>query len=425
MKERDKWDEIVRSKLSDFEADTVPGDWEAMIDRLPGARGKVVSFRRWRYAAAAAVAALALLSGGYYLFNQSENQPLTAGLVEKTKTVGVQSNANQVDVTPNSITQQNPEITGPSSGVSVTASVVQPKQKISTIASVTPASGRTPQIVKKEDTESVPSQEIGGGKDDTPRPESNPAGDKPTLSVENQDGRPLIADARPVSTGKKSKRWGIGAGGGSYSIGTAGADPVHFLPSIDNYFGFNTEPIVTTRGEEKAELKKLNVSHKHPISFGLGVGYALNDRWSLQSGLTYTLLKSEWTTISRYQGYTKQKLHYVGIPFGVSYKIAEWQRFRLYAAAGSTVEKNVAGRLKTSYYYDNEFVESEKETFRTKDLQFSVNGRVVVSYPLFRYASAFAEGGADYYFDNKSSVETIRSEKPFNVSLQAGIRFGF
>ena len=41
------------------------------------------------------------------------------------------------------------------------------------------------------------------------------------------------------------------------------------------------------------------------------------------------------------------------------------------------------------------------------------------------YNSAFGEVGASYYFDNGSDIETIHSEKPFNVSLQFGFRFGF
>ena len=34
-KERDIFDDLFRSKLQDFEADTMPGDWEAIADRLP------------------------------------------------------------------------------------------------------------------------------------------------------------------------------------------------------------------------------------------------------------------------------------------------------------------------------------------------------------------------------------------------------
>ena len=35
-KERDIWDDAIRSKLDGFEVDTLPGDWEAIADRLPG-----------------------------------------------------------------------------------------------------------------------------------------------------------------------------------------------------------------------------------------------------------------------------------------------------------------------------------------------------------------------------------------------------
>lgn len=31
-KERDIFDDLCRSKLQDFEADTMPGDWEAIAD---------------------------------------------------------------------------------------------------------------------------------------------------------------------------------------------------------------------------------------------------------------------------------------------------------------------------------------------------------------------------------------------------------
>ena len=43
-KERDIFDDLFRSKLQDFEADTMPGDWEAIADRLPVK--KSVTFRR-------------------------------------------------------------------------------------------------------------------------------------------------------------------------------------------------------------------------------------------------------------------------------------------------------------------------------------------------------------------------------------------
>lgn len=42
-KERDIFDDLFRSKLQDFEADTMPGDWEAIADRLPGLKNLSLS----------------------------------------------------------------------------------------------------------------------------------------------------------------------------------------------------------------------------------------------------------------------------------------------------------------------------------------------------------------------------------------------
>lgn len=75
-KERDIFDDLCRSKLQDFEADTMPGDWEAIADRLTVK--KSVPFRRTlRYWAAAAVISLLVLTGGIYVFNHDrEHLPI-------------------------------------------------------------------------------------------------------------------------------------------------------------------------------------------------------------------------------------------------------------------------------------------------------------------------------------------------------------
>ena len=60
-KERDTIDDLFRSKLQDFEVDTMPGDWEAIADRLPG-KAPVPFRRTLRYWAAAAVISLLMIT---------------------------------------------------------------------------------------------------------------------------------------------------------------------------------------------------------------------------------------------------------------------------------------------------------------------------------------------------------------------------
>ena len=75
-KERDIFDDLCRSKLQEFEADTMPGDWEAIADRL--SVEKSVPFRRaLRYWAAAAVISLLVVTGSITVFyHDQEHMPV-------------------------------------------------------------------------------------------------------------------------------------------------------------------------------------------------------------------------------------------------------------------------------------------------------------------------------------------------------------
>jgi opacity protein-like surface antigen len=388
MKERENWENIVRSKLENFEADTIPEDWAAIADRLPETRKADMPLRRWHYAAAA-VALLFALSGGYFFLHRPVNKPAVANVPETSI-----PNAT-------SLPADTPALHAEKTVAQLPAS--KPAPAANKQQTITP---REPSLRTEATTAELPAREMLR----TPPPSRN-----------KMEAYTLIADAKPAP-GKKNarRRWGIGMGGGGYAIGTNGAEP---LPLFNRGYNtlINAESVTSLRSEEK----KQDISHKLPVSFGLGVGYALNDRWSLQSGLNYTMLSSEWMIYRKYQEKSRQRLHFIGLPIGLSYKIAEWNRFHFYASAGMMTEWNVSGHIRTDYYHDLSKVQTETQSLRMKEWQWSVNARAGVSYPLIRYVNAFAEGGANYYFNNGSSIETIRSDKPFYISLQAGIRLGF
>ena len=447
--ERNKWEEIIRSKLQDFEVDTQPDDWKAIESRLSGKN--VVFFRKWYYAAAVIILFL-LITGGYYYYNHSGQKPLIAEVTKKE--------IGETGEIVNDNSAQRHREHGDSQG------------KTGEITSTNPASLRgVPAQAEKQSTEKT---EARRSEDATPNREIEEAGARrsedatPNREIEETEennsqslspfgggqggglNSQLIADATPVETTKKSgKRWSIGAGGGSYSVGTNGGGFVNIARSDnatyamaalnngdwymetpvrrDDYFNsFLANSSNALSEYNTIDIPKVDISHKQPVSFGIGVGYALNNRWSLQSGLVYTLLVSEWRTSLEFQGKSRQQLHFVGIPFGISYKIAEWNKLRFYATAGGMVEWNAGGNIKTKYYFsEDEAYRTEKEFIRMKELQWSVNARVGSTYPVIKFVNAYIEGGANYYFNNQSSIETIRSDKPFHVSLQAGLRFGF
>ncbi|MDR3267578.1 MAG: PorT family protein [Tannerella sp.] len=408
MKERDQWEKAIRSKLKDFEAETEPEDWRAIAKRLPEAKRTVIPLHVRRYAAAI-IALLVIASGGYFYYRHRTDTLLSAGIpAEKTDR----------PITAPRTTTAPAATTGQSSRPAIADATPAPRTKP---AAAAPPAAKTLEPEPPFTQPNLPDQPTLTDEPEDASPAQKttdePAG-APVQLPEEKENRRLMADAKPVVS--KQKRWGIGVGGGSYSVGSNGSAPMGLF-AHNRDMVYNAESVSAFRKQEE----KQDISHKYPLSFGLGAGYALNDRWTVQSGLTYTMLTSEWTTLAKYLGKSKQQLHFIGIPLGMSYKIAEWNRFHFYASTGVMTEWNVGGQIRTHYYSNGEKVESQKKSLRMDEWQWSVNTRAGVSYPLIRYVNAYVEGGAYYYFDNESSIETIRSDKPFHVSLQAGIRLGF
>ena len=162
--------------------------------------------------------------------------------------------------------------------------------------------------------------------------------------------------------------------------------------------------------------KSTRVKHLMPVSIGLSVSYPLNERWSFQTGLTYTYLRSKWKHESSSRVVQKQSLHFIGIPVSVNYRLTNWLRPYCYFNAGVLAEVNVAGRLKNSYGH---------EDIRVPGILWTTYTCVGIAYPLIRFVSIYAEGGMCYYFNYRGTIETVRSENAFNFTGQLGLRLNF
>lgn len=425
-KERDTIDDLFRSKLQDFEVDTVPGDWEAISGRLPGKAP--VPFRKvLRYWAAAAVISLLMITGGVYMFNQEEKQMPIADTIRQ-KTQAVESQLAEKAASSDALVEQ----VKPASVAPATPVVAMLKHSDAKIKKVAIP------VLKEDDTEKIDDTEIATLSstnqerrtvvaEEAEVQATDAEKEMPERAELHVESRSLLAEVAPVVEKEKkvpARKWGFGMGGGSVSTGSNNS--VGTL-SLRNYTSVIDEDLMLMNALHtgKGQLPKTNIKHKTPISVGFSVSRYLNDRFSLQSGLNYTFLSSKWETLSDPSRKTKQKLHFIGIPLSLSYKIAEWERIQFYAAAGGMTEVNVAGKVDSKLYTEKGIVGKEHESIRMKEWSWSVNARVGASYPLLRFLSVYAEAGVGYYFDNGSNIETIRSEKPFNVNLQAGFRLGF
>lgn len=394
-KDRDTFDDLFHSKFQNFEVETEGDDWTLIADRLPQKR---VSFRQYLYyIAAAAILLLLFLVGGLYVSSPIEEKMVD---VNQTELPIIQSND-----TIKQESYQSLDAIAMVSKVPVTTKLkilrkISPVEKQVESFNVKDVSVE-PQIVQEDESDPIQIDEADFVKEDFPKQK---------------------VEEVPVTKKKKMKRWGFGMGGGSVSAGSSNSFNPSFLKS-EFASGANLLRVNSSYFSEQSN--KADIRHKIPFSIGMGVSYRLNERFSLLSGLNYSFLVSEWNVNAVYRDEVKQKLHFVGIPLSLSCKIAKWQDFQFYTTVGGMVEMNVAGKLCSKIYAGNDLISESTESLRMKDLLWSLNACVGVDYPLLHFLSLYAEAGVNYYFDNGSAIETIRSEKPFNVKLHAGFRFGF
>lgn len=169
-----------------------------------------------------------------------------------------------------------------------------------------------------------------------------------------------------------------------------------------------------------------NIDHDLPITFGLTLKYNLNNKWSVTSGLTYSLLTSKLRSGSgNYYYDDRQSLHYLGIPLGLAYNLWNNDNFSTYISGGGLVEKNVAGRLSSDYYIDDKLEINTTEKISSQPLQWSINSAIGFEYRISNYIGLYAEPGVAYYFKNNSNLETIYKDRPFNFNLRLGVRISF
>ena len=206
-----------------------------------------------------------------------------------------------------------------------------------------------------------------------------------------------------------------------------GANPlesnVNYADWVDG--GFRNGESFVVYNQPEVETK---YSHKLPVKFGVSFRYGFNKRLGIESGLTYTLLNSTFTTAAgTANGNTtgKQTLHYIGIPLNVTYNIIGSKMFNVYASAGGAMEKAVGGYFETTGHVDGKRSETNRNSLKPKELQWSLNASAGAQVNVLNQLGLFVEPGISYRIPSGSHVRSIYTDKKLDFSIGFGIRFNF
>lgn len=176
----------------------------------------------------------------------------------------------------------------------------------------------------------------------------------------------------------------------------------------------NPVPVV----KERAEYEK-------PLSVGFSTSIGLNDRWSMLTGLEYTRLKSTHTTDQETLSIrNQQKIHYVGIPLGLSYTVWSKGNLRLNASAFGKMEIPVVATMKQTHYDGNVCTYRSSSPFHAP-IQWSIGTGIGLQYNVLPWMGLYVEPQVRYYFDTGGHVQTLRQAQPVEFAVPFGVRLTF
>jgi len=415
MKDKEMWMDKLKEKLQDYSEPMPASGWERLEKELvpPVEKRILYPYRKW-VATAAAVLLVAATSLSIYFLNTP-----TAEEIRRTATPMLAA---------------DPDILPQTDAPDVQVAKVEPARAIRPIVA------QAKKMVERQGTEpSVPVEavrEIAGGKE-TVQQMANEKEEIEKEPVVTKEESPVVRSHKrsgqdklhiPVKkTESKKGRWSLGAAvGNAGGVSLTGNDLAG--GGIPNEQRLNLVSnaaegeIIRIPDNQMVVFKEgvpylkrmdeiVDIKHHQPISFGLSVRKGLAKGFSVETGLTYTLLSSD-VEMSGGNAMIDQKLHYIGIPVRANWNFFDKDRFTLYVAAGGMIEKCVYGKLG-----------SEKQT--VKPVQLSVAGAVGAQFNATKHVGIYVEPGVAYFFDDGSNVQTIRKETPCNFNIQAGIRFTY
>lgn len=163
--------------------------------------------------------------------------------------------------------------------------------------------------------------------------------------------------------------------------------------------------------------------HYMPLAIGLSVNRSLSPRWSIETGLRYTFLRSDFLSESELMHKeTIQRIHYIGVPLKLNYRIFTYNGFSLYGQGGGALDIPVYGTQSILGYSPESGITSKDFLHINAPLQWSAEGGLGIQYHFTPSFSIYAEPSFRYYFNPGSDIKTIRHDKPFEFTMPVGLR---
>ena len=382
----------IRSIMEEAQEPAPAGAWEAISSRLDALHGAAAGAgatrlgaaasrpvrRAWYWAGAALAAAAAVALGIFFTGTSNNNSNLIdinsgSGLVAESISDGIGAPIPESDMVREPILPEKTAV---------------PAEKPAT---------RVQQAVEMTTTPEKPATRVQQAAEMTTTPEKPEAeGPDPFARMAYEDSRRASSARRGVSLLVKGGSTGNNAGAGKLAMAAPGA--------------YQQSGITETSKS----------SFGVPVIAGIGLRLHLNDVLSVGTGIDYSLLTRSFEGryvegLSVQNGDFNHTLQYIGIPIDFFVKLVDKNDITLYSVVGTEAEKAVSNKYRL---LGTDVVVGDK----VNGLQWSVGAGLGFEFNVSRRVGIFAEPSVKYYF-NCDQPKNLRTDKPFQMVLRAGVRF--
>ena len=440
------WQKDIHDRMGNYEIDAPEGLWdniskemgskgigpksmgEANGDNKQTTKGATIFQHRFQRAVGIAVAACLAFVVGFYFYNSDDTTPTLADNSASQKTVTKQQYSSQISDNKDLDTDNNSSIGKDTENNTIknTQKLLAAHGEVNGDANGEQSINNAPENVATAESQSTASNNniaTATANEEKPKAKSQKE------SAHNENYKDLWAkeDFNNVrKANSRTSKWQIGTsatGLAGTSINTRSISDLIVTTGSDGY-DWEGSPMLGIGIYNQGQEVKTEYKHHLPVRIGLNIAYALSDRLSLESGVSYTRLSSDMkdgTSTNFISG--SQNLDYVGIPLSLKYKALSYGAFDLYAATGILAEQCVNGKTSKDFVIEGNIKKTEQQNIHSRPLQLSANAAVGLQFKIADNIGIYAEPGLSYFFDDNSSLNTIYKEKPLNFNLNIGFRY--
>lgn len=399
-----RWEDIIKDKLEGYEANLPEGslsDFRRRLDesRMPVRKRPKLSIGYVVAAAVAVCLALVFIINGLWKGDSIDENPLLAETID-----GIKKN-EEFDV---------------SNEETIYDSSTEPKRNLASVdVRIMTSMGGTKSSVNNSETakavaeDQIDNNEIGEPTFSAGTAEENVENeDKSSLSDNNikENTRLLAVDDQNKQSFLKKNKVGIAAGSvlGTGLVGGLASTTGQIMSSEGDYAA---PPIFADPGEGNNHFQDNpagDPEHSFPLRVGLSVRRALSDKFSLTSGLEYSMYSSTYEY--SLSGEKKQHAHYLGIPVRIDYSFARSKWLDVYIGAGGMIDYCLSAQLDGK--------EIKKDGF-----SFSLVGAGGVQLNVSKCVGVFMEPQIVWSIPSSNrTLETYRTEHPVSFNISTGLR---